>query len=173
MAGRQGATDIAPLVRGSFGRGLKINQEMLTKDKHGPYAGMSLSDIFARMIAEGNVTEVINAVSKFTPKELLIDVEGQISFDTAALTPIQLQEVFSGTTIEGTASEVQGGNTLAATAGSADDGISLPGGRDPVRRGRRGRQDGIGGGPMPDPASGDIVRQEGSQAAPGGAGLPW
>jgi hypothetical protein len=54
-----------------------------------PYAGKSLSEIFAEMIATGDVKTAIELVSKFVPKEHLVDLETTtrhaITFDSADL----------------------------------------------------------------------------------------
>jgi hypothetical protein len=76
MSGRRGAVQIAPEIRGAAIRALKIVEESTAGKK---YSGMSLSEIFASMIEEGDVLRVIDAVSKFTPKELLMEVEGKVS----------------------------------------------------------------------------------------------
>ena len=124
MAGRHGAVQIAPEIRGAVMRGLKIVEG---SKEHRQYAGMSLSEIFADMIMDGKVKDVIDMASKFTPKEMLIDVQGQISVDTAAFDPNLLKEVFSGSGITETITpEIQGSDTLETAERPTMVGLPQP-----------------------------------------------
>lgn len=116
MAGRKGAVEIAPQIRGAVMRAFKLVENSKQDRK---YAGMSLSEIFADLIHEGQIKDVIDMAGKFTPKEHLIDVDGSITLDTAQLPTAAIREVFSGSGIEsgaeGAVVAVQGSDPVEAT----------------------------------------------------------
>ena len=121
---------IAPKIRGAAMRALQIVEGSKLDRK---YAGMSLSEIFADMIMDGEVETVINMISKFTPKEMLIDVDGSIKVDTSGFNPEQLKEVFSvdePTALPGTARdavEVQGSDPVETPSRATVRSIPQPG----------------------------------------------
>ncbi len=113
MGGKRGAVEIAPAVRGAVMRSLKIVEG---SKKQKQFAGMSLSEIFAEMIMDGQVKEVIDMASKFTPKEMLIDVQGGLTINTNEIPLDLMKEVFDGQGIdEGSPPAIQSVDTVEAT----------------------------------------------------------
>jgi len=106
------AVNVAPEIRGAVMRAFGIVEGSRRAQK---YSGKSMSEIFAEMIEEGQVKEVVDMAAKFTPKEMLIDVQGNLKVDTASFDPNLLKEVFSGSGItETTTGAIQSSNTLEA-----------------------------------------------------------
>lgn len=139
MPGKVGqrGPDIAPAVRGALIRALRFVEDHEPDDPmwKAPgrdqetlppaFAGKSLSEIFAIMIAYGRVEEVLSLVAKFCPKDVMLGTE-----QTPA--PIQLPSEHMAEVIQlvrerraaGSVQPVDGQAALGAPGGAAGSGVS-------------------------------------------------
>ena len=122
MARPSGVSELPRMIQGGAVRFFKAKHE----------DGMPMSDIWAELW-EADKFKTMDLVMKIIPKELIVDVSGEIKLDTSGFNPEQLKEVFSvdePTALPGTARdavEVQGSDPVETPSRATVRSIPQPG----------------------------------------------